>query len=180
MWYGTTNYSCLVNIVAPTNEEMLTCRPLGGWRRPLARRAAAGARHGAARRRHARRRVHRWRSAAGHQLQRAALGAACDRAEVSLPFCPRSWFITLAASGPGLNSRHQSQCACLDALQYLGFAPVYVQGVDLAGGRRIARAVSARGGGLPSVEAMALPHGDGARGTPKCVGAESSVAAVAS
>ena len=54
-----------------------------------------------------------------------------------------------------------------------------VQGVDLAGGRRIARAVSARGGGLPSVEAMALPHGDGARGTPKCVGAESSMAAVA-
>lgn len=37
------------------------------------------------------------------------------------------------------------------------------QGISLAAARRVARAVSARGGGLPAVEAMALPHGDGAR-----------------
>ena len=38
-----------------------------------------------------------------------------------------------------------------------------MQGISLAAARRVARAVSARGGGLPAVEAMALPHGDGAR-----------------
>ena len=32
--------------------------------------------------------------------------------------------------------------------------------MGLAEARRIARAVSERGGGLPAVEAMALPHGD--------------------
>ena len=34
--------------------------------------------------------------------------------------------------------------------------------MGLAEARRIARSVSERGGGLPAVEAMALPHGDGA------------------
>jgi glutamate formiminotransferase len=33
---------------------------------------------------------------------------------------------------------------------------------DLQAARRIARGVSARGGGLPAVEAMALPHTEGA------------------
>ncbi|KAK9838331.1 hypothetical protein WJX81_005102 [Elliptochloris bilobata] len=49
----------------------------------------------------------------------------------------------------------------------IGAAPLVINfnvpltGVDLAGARLIAREVSARGGGLPAVEAMALPHGDG-------------------
>ena len=37
-----------------------------------------------------------------------------------------------------------------------------LQGVGLEEARRIARTVSERGGGLPAVEAMALPHGEGA------------------
>ena len=53
----------------------------------------------------------------------------------------------------------RSGVACVGAVPWITNYNVGLRGGDLATARRIARAVSERGGGLARVEAMALPHG---------------------
>lgn len=51
--------------------------------------------------------------------------------------------------------------ACVGAVPWVVNYNVLLATRDLAAATRIAKAVSTRGGGLPAVEAMALPHAEG-------------------
>ncbi|KAK3265890.1 hypothetical protein CYMTET_25456 [Cymbomonas tetramitiformis] len=62
--------------------------------------------------------------------------------------------------GPS-NAMVQSGIVCLGACPWVVNFNVALHTDDLAMARRVAKRVSARGGGLAEVEAMALPHSDG-------------------
>jgi glutamate formiminotransferase len=67
--------------------------------------------------------------------------------------------------GPsGIDMRHG--VAAIGASPWVTNLNVPLATSDLRAARRIARSVSARGGGLPAVEAMALPHAEGAAHMP--------------
>ena len=89
----------------------------------------------------------------------------CDTTLYDL--CPGRW-----AAGQGLPPTCQPDygpssidmrlgVAAIGASPWVTNLNVPLATADLAAARRIARAVSARGGGLPHVEAMALPHTQG-------------------
>lgn len=58
--------------------------------------------------------------------------------------------------------------ATVGAVPFVVNYNVLLRADDLQLARRIARAVSSRGGGLPCVEAMALPHDQGELLLPTC------------
>ncbi len=81
-------------------------------------------------------------------------GAFKGASEISMPAGMRPDF------GPSKLDPRRG-LATVGALPWVVNFNILLQTDDLQLARQIARAVSGRGGGLPSVEAMALPHEEG-------------------